>query len=49
MNKRLQVDMGEVSYPIHIGRGLLEQPQLIADHISHQSVFVDSNSTVGDL
>lgn len=49
MNKRLQVDMGEVSYPIHIGRALLEQPQLIADHISHQSVFVVSNSTVGDL
>ncbi len=49
MNSCLQVDTGHVSYPIHIGRGLLEQPQLIAGYIQHSAVFVVSNGTVADL
>jgi 3-dehydroquinate synthetase len=30
----LKVDLGERSYPIHIGEGLLDQPELLAPHIA---------------
>lgn len=30
----LKVDLGERSYPIYIGEGLLDQPELLAPHIA---------------
>jgi len=49
MNSCLQVDTGQVSYPIHIGSALLEQPQLIATYIQHSAVFVVSNMAIAEL
>jgi 3-dehydroquinate synthase len=47
--KTLEVDLGERSYPIHVGDGLLEQPRLLAEHISGPQVMVVSNETVAPL
>ncbi len=46
---QLNVDLGERSYPIYIGNGLLENPQLITDHIHGSSAVVVSNTTVAPL
>jgi 3-dehydroquinate synthase len=48
MNK-LTVDLGERSYPIEIGQGLLEQPELLTRHISGRQVMIVSNTTVAPL
>ncbi len=45
----LSVDLGERSYPIHIGRGLLDRPELLTDAIDGSSVLVVSNTTVAPL
>lgn len=45
----LQVDLGERSYPIHIGRQLLSQAQLILPHLKRKQVAVVSNTTVAPL
>ena len=45
----LQVDLGERSYPIHIGSGLLDQPERLTDHIAGSSALVVSNTTVAPL
>jgi len=45
----LQVDLGERSYPIHIGSGLLDRPELLTDHIGGSSALVVSNTTVAPL
>ncbi|MEZ5538325.1 MAG: 3-dehydroquinate synthase [Thiolinea sp.] len=45
----LQVDLGERSYPIHIGRGLLSGPELILPHIHGKSCVTVSNETVAPL
>lgn len=45
----LHVDLGERSYPIHIGVGLLGQADLIRPHIPGQQVMVVSNTTVAPL
>ena len=48
--KTLKVDLGERSYPIHIGRGLLERVgQLIADYSKSKRVAVVTDETVFDL
>jgi 3-dehydroquinate synthase len=44
----LNVDLGERSYPIHIGQGLLAQP-LLAPFIKGRQVMVVSNETVAPL
>ena len=45
----LTVDLGERSYPIYIGTGLLDQPQLLSPHIPGRQVLVVSNETVAPL
>jgi 3-dehydroquinate synthase len=45
----LQVDLGERSYPIYIGTGLLGNAALIQSHIRGKQVMVVSNETVAPL
>ncbi len=45
----LTVDLGERSYPIHIGRGLLDKAELMTDAIAGSSALVVSNTTVAPL
>jgi len=45
----LTVDLGERSYPIHIGPNLLGDPQWIVPHIYGQQVLVVTNETVAPL
>ena len=45
----LHVDLGDRSYPIYIGSGLLQQPELLTSHIRGQSAALVSNVTVGPL
>ena len=45
----LTVDLGERSYPIEIGQGLLAQPELLTRHISGRQVMIVSNTTVAPL
>jgi len=47
--KTLQVDLGQRSYPIHIGRGLLRQTELLKPCIAGSRVAVVTNTTVGPL
>ena len=46
--KTLNVALGERSYPIHIGQGLLQQPML-ADYIKGKQVMVVTNETISPL
>jgi len=45
----LQVDLGERSYPIHIGPGLLGNPDLVRERVAGHQVMVVSNETVAPL
>jgi 3-dehydroquinate synthase len=45
----LTVDLGDRSYPIHIGAGLLSQPALILPHLPQKRVAVVTNTTVAPL
>ena len=45
----LTVDLGERSYPIHIGRGLLRQPELVRPHVHGTQVMIVTNTTVAPL
>ncbi|MEW6766293.1 MAG: 3-dehydroquinate synthase [Pseudomonadota bacterium] len=45
----LNVDLGDRSYPIYIGQGLLDQPELLRQHIPGKSALVVSNTTVAPL
>jgi 3-dehydroquinate synthase len=45
----LTVDLGDRSYPIHIGQGLLNKPELLTRHITGRQVLVVSNTTVAPL
>lgn len=45
----LTVDLGDRSYPIHIGSGLLSQARLILPHLLQKRVMVVSNTTVAPL
>ena len=47
--KTLTVELGARSYPIYIGEQLLDQPQLLTQHIRNQQVMVVSNETVAPL
>ena len=49
INHTLNVDLGERSYPIYIGSGLLGQAELITRHILGQSALIVSNDTVAPL
>jgi 3-dehydroquinate synthase len=45
----LNVDLGDRSYPIHIGPGLLNNADLITRHIVGSSALIVSNTTVAPL
>ena len=45
----LHVDLGNRSYPIHIGSGLLDRPELFTGHIGGRSAALVSNTTIGPL
>ncbi|ODV42588.1 3-dehydroquinate synthase [Cupriavidus sp. UYMMa02A] len=45
----LQVDLGERSYPIHIGSGLLGNAELLRPHVRGQHAVIVTNETVGPL
>jgi 3-dehydroquinate synthase len=47
--KTLTVELGERSYPIHIGPGLLDDGALLKPHITGRQVMVVSNETVAPL
>jgi len=47
--KTLNVDLGERSYPIHIGEALLSQSDLILPHVKGKQVMIVTNDTVGPL
>ena len=47
--RTLQVDLGDRSYPIHIGSGLLAARELIAPHVAGQQVAIVTNETVEPL
>jgi len=47
--KTLSVSLGERSYPVYIGQGLLDDGALLTGHISGKQVFVVSNDKVGPL
>jgi 3-dehydroquinate synthase len=45
----LTVDLGNRSYPIHIGQQLLGNPELLTEHIHSRQVMVVSNDVVAPL
>ena len=45
----LTVALGDRAYPIHIGSGLLNQPELILPHLKSQQAAIVTNTTVGPL
>jgi 3-dehydroquinate synthase len=45
----LSVALGERSYPIHIGKGLLGRADLLVPHLARKSAAVVTNSTVAPL
>jgi len=45
----LTVDLGDRSYPIHIGEGLLRRPDLVLPHVPAKQVMIVSNTTVAPL
>lgn len=47
--RTLNVSLGERSYPIHVGPGLLSRPDLITPHLRSKSVAIVSNTTVAPL
>lgn len=49
MIQTLTVALGERSYPINIGCGLLERAELLAPHLKQKKVLVVSNTTVAPL
>jgi hypothetical protein len=47
--KTVTVDLGDRTYPIYIGSGLLQQPELLTDHIRGKAVLVVTNQTIAPL
>ena len=45
----LTVDLGDRSYPIHIGAGLLGQAELILPHLAQKRAVIVTNTTVAPL
>lgn len=45
----LKVELGDRTYPIHIGDGLLQQAELIVPHLKKKQVAVVTNTTVAPL
>lgn len=47
--KTVEVDLGDRSYPIYIGQGLLDQGELLRKHIPGKRVLIVTNETVAPL
>ena len=47
--KTLTVELGERSYPIFIGHGLLDEPALLTQHVHGRQVMVVTNETIAPL
>ncbi|MES2561907.1 MAG: 3-dehydroquinate synthase [Pseudomonadota bacterium] len=47
--RTLKVELGERSYPIHIGAGLLARPELVSAHLEQKRVAVVTNTVVAPL
>jgi 3-dehydroquinate synthase len=47
--KTLEVSLGDRSYPIYIGSGLISKSELFRPFITGQSVYIVSNTTVAPL
>ena len=45
----LHVDLGERSYPVYIGRGLLADGELLGRHVPGQQIVLVSNETIAPL
>lgn len=45
----VEVDLGNRSYPIYIGPGLLDEPDLLQRHVHGKKVLVVTNSTIAPL
>jgi 3-dehydroquinate synthase len=45
----LTVDLGERSYPIHIGPGLIDRGDLLLPHLKQKRAVIVTNTTVGPL
>ena len=45
----LHVDLGNRSYPIHIGPGLLNQPDLLLPHLAQKRAVIVTNTVVAPL
>lgn len=45
----LTVELGSRSYPIHVGAGLLEHPELYTKHFAGRQVMIVTNDTVAPL
>lgn len=45
----LDLDLGDRSYPIYIGQGLLKQASLLTEHLQGKSCVIVSNQTVAPL
>lgn len=49
MRRTLEVALGDRSYPIHIGGGLLDDPALFAPHVGGRTAAMVTNPTVARL
>jgi len=49
ITKTVEVDLGDRSYPIHVGSGLLDDPELYSKQITGRQVMVVTNETVAPL
>ena len=47
--ERLRIELGERSYPILVGAGLLDDPGLLGESVAARDVLVVTNTTVGPL
>ena len=45
----LRVELGERGYPIHIGAGLIDRPDLFAPHVARRTAAIVTNDTVAPL
>src|SRR5687768_16358371 len=45
----IRVALGERSYPVHVGSGLIEQIELIVPHLPQRHVALVTNTTVAPL
>lgn len=47
--KTVEVELGDRSYPIYIGEGLLQQGELLRKHIPGKRVLIVTNETIAPL